>query len=169
MFLTFPFIDPAIPARVGRCRVLSFVYSRGAAKMRRTRMNTAPRYHWRFSYVTQPQLKMRIDTEEVDGSNPFGPTIENSPGFCPLDSRPPQEEIDPSPAEIANLPGHDSGCDSLEANLNAQRNNLYRPLDRQQMTPGSRLSPGSRYLESRTPSIITDRRNPSASRANSDG
>jgi hypothetical protein len=38
--------------------------------MRRTRMDTAPRYHSRFFYVARLQSKMRNGMEEVVGSIP---------------------------------------------------------------------------------------------------
>jgi len=38
-------------------------------------MNTVPQYYSYSRRVAPSESEMRIDTEEVDGSSPFGPTI----------------------------------------------------------------------------------------------
>ena len=67
--------NPAIPARVGPYRRVSLTHRQRAAKMRRNRINTALSHHSMSLSLSPSQLTRGIDTEEVDGSSPFGPTM----------------------------------------------------------------------------------------------
>jgi len=65
----------SIPACVTWARRVSLAATRKAVNMRATCMNTALQYRSLSLTILPLQSAQRIDTEEVDGSNPFGPTI----------------------------------------------------------------------------------------------
>ena len=69
--------NPGIPAHVECSRTVSLWYKRRATDNEQTRMNTGHSSCSVSLRVVRLLAGQRIDTEEVDGSSPFGPTIQH--------------------------------------------------------------------------------------------
>ena len=75
-----------IPASIGWRQVVSLAMRRTRADCEQTSVKTGYMYRSSLFGIISLLLGQRIDTEEVDGSSPFGPTISSSVQLSPLSS-----------------------------------------------------------------------------------